>query len=222
MIAAIYQESTITLWSVASRKQLTTIEADGARSFAFSANGKEIVSGNNDGTIKLWDVATGKELRAFEGHTDWQGSAFSSPVVNSIAFSPDSKTIVSGDADSTVKLWDKATGNLLQTYDEHTSEVGSVAFSPNGKLILSGSYDGALKLWRPESEASLATLIALDTTDWVVVTPDERFDASLGAEKLLHFVSTSADGQYKIIPLAELKSRHYELGLLQRLLKGGI
>ncbi|HKR59134.1 MAG TPA: WD40 repeat domain-containing protein [Pyrinomonadaceae bacterium] len=219
VIGAIYEGSTITFWSVATRKQLSSIKADSASSFAFSPDGKEIIVGNNDGSIKLWDITGGKELRAFAGHTDWQGSMFSGPVVHAVAFSPDGKTLVSGDADSTVKLWDKATGNLLRTYEEHTSEVRSVAFSPNGKLILSGGYDGTMKLWSPETDEALATLISLDKTDWVILTPDGHFDASVGGEKLVHFVTSTPEGEYRIIPTNDLRARHYESGLLQRLLR---
>lgn len=68
---------------------------------------------------------------------------------------------------------------------------------------------------------AVATLVALDKVDWAVLTPDGRFDASSGAEKLLHFVANTRDGQYQIIPLQELKSRHYEAGLLPKLLKRG-
>ena len=119
-------------------------------------------------------------------------------------------------------LWDVATGKQIRSFEGHTSSVQSVAFSRDGKTILSGSFDGTMKLWRPESDEALATLIALDKTDWVIVTPDGHFDSSPGAEKLLRFVANNPDGQYKIIPFAELKARHYEAGLLQKLLKRGV
>jgi WD40 repeat protein len=222
VIAAIYESSDLVLWNMTSGKQLLSVEASGVTSLAFSPNGKEIVTGNGDGTIKLWDAATGKEVRSFAGHSDWLGSLDSGPDVFSLAFSPEGKTFVSASRDGTLKLWDTASGNLLRTFTGHTSEVRSVTFSTNGKLIVSGSLDGTMKLWSPNSDEPLVTLITLDQTDWVVITPDNHFDASPGAEKLLHFVTTSPDGQYKIIPFLELKSRHYEAGLLPRLLKRGV
>jgi len=42
---------------------------------------------------------------------------------------------VSGSRDRTVRLWDAATGALLQTLEGHTDSVFSVAFSPDGKLL---------------------------------------------------------------------------------------
>ncbi|KAH7330049.1 NACHT domain-containing protein, partial [Rhexocercosporidium sp. MPI-PUGE-AT-0058] len=63
-------------------------------------------------------------LQTLEGHTD---------SVHSVAFSPDSKQVVSGSADQTVRLWDVATGAALQTLEGHTDSVHSVAFSPDGK-----------------------------------------------------------------------------------------
>ncbi|EDN95820.1 hypothetical protein SS1G_11699 [Sclerotinia sclerotiorum 1980 UF-70] len=68
---------------------------------------------------------TGKSLQIFEGHSDW---------VNSVAFSPDKKVIVSGSDDGTIRFWDITTGKSLQVFEDHSGEVNSVAFSPDGKM----------------------------------------------------------------------------------------
>ena len=68
-------------------------------------------------------------------------------MVNSVAFSPNGRTIAGGSWDDTVRLWDADTGEHLQTLTGHTSGVNSVAFSPNGRTIASGSSDGTALLW---------------------------------------------------------------------------
>ena len=92
-----------------------------------------------------------------------------------MAFSPDGKTIVSGSADQTPKVWDagaSARKSPLVTFSELTllglladtldskgeisetgmEEVHSVSFSPDGSRIVGGGIasdtsDGALKVW---------------------------------------------------------------------------
>jgi len=106
-------------------------------SVVYSPDGKQIVTGSNDGTAKLWDVATGREIRTFSGHSTY---------VNSVAYSPDGKQIVTGSADGTAKLWDVATGREIRSFSGHSDVVRSVAFSPDGKQIVTGS-DRTAKLW---------------------------------------------------------------------------
>ncbi|KAF9353956.1 hypothetical protein BGX34_011286 [Mortierella sp. NVP85] len=71
--------------------------------------------------------------------------------VTSAEYSPNGDRIVSGSHDSTVRIWDIATGDCLFILTGHTSHVNSVMYSPQGNLVASRSGDGTMRLWNVES-----------------------------------------------------------------------
>jgi WD40 repeat protein len=88
--------------------------------------------------VVLWDLATGKPRATLKGHGE---------RVNSVAFTPDGRTLASGSSDQTIKLWDVATGNELTTLRGHTGGVNAVVFLADGKHLASGSSDTTIKVW---------------------------------------------------------------------------
>ena len=52
--------------------------------------------------------------------------------VLTVVFSPDGQRILSGSVDSTLRLWDAASGASLRIFSGHEGKVTSVAFSPDG------------------------------------------------------------------------------------------
>jgi WD40 repeat protein len=68
--------------------------------------------------------------------------------VNSVAFSPDGRTLASGSADGSARLWDLATHKQLgPALDADTLPVSSVAFSPDGPTLAVGSDNDTVFLW---------------------------------------------------------------------------
>src|SRR6266550_9378058 len=82
-------------------------------------------------------------ISVFGGHTDG---------VISVAFSQDSKRIVSGSSDKTIRVWDADTGEVVVgPLKGHTDRVISVAFSQDSKHIVSGSSDKTIRVWDAET-----------------------------------------------------------------------
>lgn len=89
-----------------------------------------------------------REINRFQGHQS---------TVLSVAFSPDSRHIVSGSDDNTVRLWNATTGEAIgQPFKGHQAGVAAVAFSPDGRYIASGSTDGTIRLWNANTGESVA------------------------------------------------------------------
>ncbi|NDJ62327.1 MAG: protein kinase, partial [Chloroflexi bacterium] len=98
-------------------------------SMDISPDGSRIVAGSRDPFTRMlmWDAASGEALFTFDGH---RGD------LEDVAFSPDGRSILSGDQNGLALLWDAATGALVHTLDSHSTSVNRVMFSPDGRQAL--------------------------------------------------------------------------------------
>jgi WD40 repeat protein len=71
-----------------------------------------------------------------------------------VTFSPNGRTLASGNDDGTIGRWnisDPAHPSPLgQPLTGGTQAIYSVAFSPDGRTLASGSTDGEIRLWNPD------------------------------------------------------------------------
>ena len=78
--------------------------------------------------------------------SDWKtrlpDGTLSANQVLSVAFSPDGRTILTGSDDHQARLWDAATGRLIDSPLRTGGKVQVVTFSPDGKTILTASHLG--------------------------------------------------------------------------------
>jgi WD40 repeat protein len=70
-----------------------------------------------------------------------------SSSVDALAFTPDSRQLVSAGHDSTIRLWDVSNGVQIRVLGGHNREIDALAICPNGRCVASGGWDTALKIW---------------------------------------------------------------------------
>jgi WD40 repeat protein len=79
--------------------------------------------------------------------------------VTTVAFSPNGKTIATGDSLGSAYLWHAANHGLITTFSDPGSRgIRAVAFSPNGKTIATADGDGSTYLWDTATHGLIATL----------------------------------------------------------------
>jgi WD40 repeat protein len=211
----------VKVWDARKRKSLLELtgHTKPVTSVAISPDGARIVTGSEDGTARVWDGRTGQSLLELNGHaasvTGVAISADGQRIVGSVVISG-AERFLSGSPDSTARVWNAWTGELVLELKGHTHAVTSVAVSTDSGRIVTGSRDCSAKVWDARSglpvlavtgHTESVTSIAISTDGERVVTGsqdstarvwDARTGQSLlppmGHEKPVTSVAISADG----------------------------
>jgi WD40 repeat protein len=135
-------------------------------SVAFSPDGTRIVTGAGDQgepfEAKVWDARTGTYLFDLKGLPP-SLEGINIPVV-SVAFSADSKRIVTAGGDNTARVYDATTGALQHELKDPAAGQGvfSAAFSPDGTRIVTGSWgETPARVWDASTGKALGELKGL-------------------------------------------------------------
>ena len=126
-----------------------------SRTVLFDEVPRTLLYGNNtiavgleSGDILFLDGVTGTQTAVFSGHYCY---------ISCLAFSLDGRSLVSGAADKTIKLWDVQTGGVVRTFYGHTHSVRSVSISADCKRIASGAFDDVTYLWNIETGEQISS-----------------------------------------------------------------
>jgi WD40 repeat protein len=108
----------------------------------FSADGRMLAVGTEDGSIQLRDPADKDRLFA-----TLRDPASTAPLT-CLAFAPGPvRLLASGSMDHSIRLWDLKDRQLQDDGFRHSGTVAALAFGPDGKALVSGGWDGKVKLW---------------------------------------------------------------------------
>nr|WP_277817201.1 hypothetical protein [Solimonas terrae] len=130
----------------------------------FDAAGTQIVLGDWGNLAYLWRPRDQRWL-SLSGHTS---------AVEAVSFTADGALAMSAGNDGAIRVWDSATGELLDAFVAHDDLIqwNGARFTPDGKAIISSGRDGRARLWTLAREDRSATNLARDLrcrASWRVV-----------------------------------------------------
>lgn len=131
-----------------------------AKALGYSANGLELVATYENGPAQAWSTVNGRPIEPGSTAATWtlertfgtgDGKSPITDRANSLAFSPDGKTLAVGSGEPSrsgdITLFEIASGKLVKTFAErHLDSVFALDFTPDGKLLASGGADKAVRI----------------------------------------------------------------------------
>jgi WD40 repeat protein len=140
------------------------------RQTAFSPNGKIIAASDGKGLMYLWNVASRRVIATLAAEKLFNDTANSNPIsspdIDSIIFSLDSKAIACGSGSGIVRVWNVATRHNIVTFSVNGDDpfgaaarpVWTLIFSPDGKRLVAADSAGVLGIWNVASGHKIATI----------------------------------------------------------------
>jgi WD40 repeat protein len=121
----------------------------GINCLALNSIGKDktelILASGSRGESKLWDLTSGNLINTFSEYP-WVTSA-QLDEITSLLFSPDGNTLISGGADSTIKIWHMRANDLIDILQKHNGMVRCMSFTANNRVLATGGDDRKIIFW---------------------------------------------------------------------------
>ena len=157
-------------WDLSTRKVVTRLKG---HHVAFSRAGDLLAAALHEDPIALYDTTAHQEVGELVGHGAW---------VCALVFSNDGTTLISGDEDGVLRLWDvpRRAQRKAVTCDV---QINSLAVVPDQDCVAAGCADGWVRIWNIKTYELEASWPAHEGPAWgTACSHDGRLLASAGAD----------------------------------------
>jgi len=140
-------------------------------------------------------------------------TGFTKPA-NSLVFTQDSRFLIGGGEDTSLRVWDVASQTQIQELFPHNSYIKSVAISPNGRRLVTASWDRQVIIYDVAEDGFISQLNTLSgymaVIQQVEFVTDEKIVFTVGDGSLILADINNPDDQ-KVVSLESLHS--YDLAV---------
>ncbi|MGE3807659.1 MAG: sigma-70 family RNA polymerase sigma factor, partial [Gemmataceae bacterium] len=183
LLATEYNDHVVHAWDVATRKERCDLPGHHGliTSVSFSPDGKQVLSRCTRNHLFVWDATSGKVVRdTFMPRTRNLPVTITSSQHRTVAaYSADGALFACGRDDSTIHVYETATGKEIHLLLGHTGSVNAVVFSPRQELLISVGREPTIRLWDLKTGKQLRVLTGhvLDV-ECLAIAPNGRLLAS--------------------------------------------
>lgn len=142
-------------------------------------------------TLSIVDTATGRRLRELErGNLDQAPS-----VLHNVAVSPDRGRLVAAGSDRIPRIWDVASGRIVQTLPAHPDWVHACRFTPDGLNVVTACRDGVGRVFGAATGEPRAKLLGHQGRIWDIAFDGQGRPVTVGADGTARRWTISGDGR---------------------------
>jgi WD40 repeat protein len=148
-LLAAADNSNVHIWDLSDqRERVLEGHSDWVNCVAVSADGRNAISGSDDGTIKLWDLTRLSAEPPVRDHLE---------RVRAVSVTSDGLTAISTSDDRTLRIWDLETRSAKRVLPNQQHWV--FACIPGGRRLVSSGGSGSVTLWDLDSGQELQRFV---------------------------------------------------------------
>ncbi|MFM2363502.1 MAG: hypothetical protein RLZZ316_2404 [Bacteroidota bacterium] len=191
-----------------NRNEIWQYVSDDVNNLRFTDDGKQLMFSCRDKLYYL-DAANGKEIgKTIELPATTHATIISPSGKRAAMQIPVDTNVSAGYNIGVIDVANRKTQGVITGTGDF---VSGLVFVKNERYMLSEEY-GGLCFWDMEKQRQIGKLYLFENSaEWILVTPDGRFDATEGALKKMYYTKGK-----EIIPLESLYEKYYVPGLLKQ------